>query len=295
MSTEIIYDKQFIDLGNGLYVPMFLQGSSNCTEMKRVGNRYIEIRERSWSNPRFHLNGKTYGTLEEITISIDSYRDNLIEKNKGDGSNYQGDIAYNDKSFGWFVGLAITGKGTGKTSFGMYKGLYSTGVKNAMTVEELLSERIRVSVHVYENLYNNELKAAGKEARTAFPKTSEELKNVIDEFEAYYANTKINFWLSLDMSDSRLKDMRRTKSLNTKKESVKEVSEYFIFQNENGVYFAGGLKRSGYRYTHENNYLTQKKYDLKSAKARLKELNKKYNTNGVWAIITVKLEKPIMV
>ena len=44
MSYEILYGRQFIDLGNGRYIPMILSGSSNCT-MFHDGR---EIRERYW-------------------------------------------------------------------------------------------------------------------------------------------------------------------------------------------------------------------------------------------------------
>lgn len=44
MSYEILYGRQFIDLGNGKYIPMILSGSNNCTMY--VGGR--EVLERHW-------------------------------------------------------------------------------------------------------------------------------------------------------------------------------------------------------------------------------------------------------
>ena len=66
MSIEIVYGRQFIRTSRGV-LPLFLQGSSNCT-MFHLGR---EIRERDWSAGTF-LDAKEY-TDEELLEAAEQY------------------------------------------------------------------------------------------------------------------------------------------------------------------------------------------------------------------------------
>lgn len=46
MSYEIMYDRRFIDLGDGRYVPMVQQGSNNCFEFSSWGR---QVPEKYWT------------------------------------------------------------------------------------------------------------------------------------------------------------------------------------------------------------------------------------------------------
>ena len=75
MSVDIIYEKQFIDLKDGRYVPLLLSGSSNCYEYSSNGR---ERRARNWwlltPIPRFEHFAPT---LNEMLNMCDELRNDL--------------------------------------------------------------------------------------------------------------------------------------------------------------------------------------------------------------------------
>lgn len=255
MSYEIIYDKQFIKAkkeGQDVFVPMLYWGSNNCYEASssRNGNGR---RSRDWSNMSFITNGRIYTTLEEMILKA---QQELKERTAHceaddyfDKANYKpGDV---EKHFGYYTSLAIGGS-TRKTTYGAYEGLFRTGCKKALTVEELLQCGVSVVVYMY---YFDEakLKEKGLEPFRLYPKTSDEFISMVDEKMEYLKDSGYNVSISLHASEQTMKRIRREKFPIARKNQGKEyvyVNEYFNLTNENGAFLKN--TRNGYRYTYDN-------------------------------------------
>lgn len=249
MSYDLIYDKQFIKAekdGKDVYFPMIYAGPSNCFEIgsrNRCGRRV-----RSWEN--YNVLDKKYGTLEEMLQKANEVRERLIERNKETLKEWPDWDVYSDERFGYFTGLYFNGNR--KTTFGQYKGLFTTGCKKALTVEEL--NELGVSVNVHTSIYSKEdvekFKAAGKEEVYFYPQTSKELVEKVDELYEYLKDTPyVSFYISLDASEVTMKRIRRVKFPTKKtKPEYKEVEEYFVICIVNVGYFYKGT-RNGFRYS----------------------------------------------
>lgn len=107
MSYDICYDRKFIRSGLGI-TPMWLVGSNNCTEPHWVHGRLYQRRERYWS-PLFNM------------VGVDP--DTLIQK----AQTY---CRYNDPEHFVFRGKWLHNR--------EWMAWVSTGIKNAVTIEELL-------------------------------------------------------------------------------------------------------------------------------------------------------------
>jgi uncharacterized protein YlbG (UPF0298 family) len=249
MSYDIIYDRQFIRAekeGKEVFFPIIYAGPSNCFEIGRRNG--CGRRVRSWEN--YNIFGKKYATLEEMLQKANEVRERLIESNKETLKEWPDWDVYSDERFGYFSALYFNGNR--KTTFGQYKGLFITGCKKALTVEEL--REFGVYVHVHSSIYSREheekFKAAGKEAIFFYPKTSKELVEKIDEFEEYLKDTPyVSLYISINASETTMKRIRRVK-FPTKKTSpvYKEVDEYFVIHVVNIGYFYKGT-RNGFRYS----------------------------------------------
>jgi hypothetical protein len=282
MSYEIIYNKQFVKVSETEFIPIILVGSNNCTEMSYNGR---ERRERSWWTFKYVLDGKCIGTLEEM---LKSCEDNRIEYIKSNDD-------YNDKNYGYFSSLAIGGASTRNTTFGMYKGLFTTGCKKALTVEELHSWGLHVEVrHGYVN--SEELEKTGLERKSYCPKSTSELVERVKELEEYYKGTNIGVYVMFIDSGERVKDkqklINRINYSQVKKVKIqKEVTEYFTFKNEKG-YFVKNLKW-GYRYVWHHSYSEKRIYNEKQAIKFCEKLNIRHENK--FSIEKVVLKKPELI
>jgi hypothetical protein len=268
VSTEIIYDKQFIK-ADKFFIPMIFGGSSNCTQFDR-SNR--GRRERSWFNDSYITEGRRIATKEQILARIESIRAENIARHTGkaDESGYVNDM-YDDKSFGYFASLAIGGSAI-RTTFGMFKGLYVTGMAKALTVEQLKEERVGINLHMYD--YNGEHQAKAKEAgipwlgRVTITDTIHLLETIKLFFETY-KDTKFSWYIGFDEYDleRRMKWIRK-KYFPIEKgagsyESV-QVDSYYTIVAPNGGYF---LKRTKYGYKYSYSYPQRKFATEKEAKS----------------------------
>ncbi len=247
MSYDIIYDRQFIKAekdGKEVFFPIIYAGSSNCYEVKGKG---CGRRSRSWENYSFALKGKFYGVLDEMIAEAVSFRENLIERNKENLKEYTNWDVYSDERFGYFTGLYFNGNR--KTSFGQYKGMFITGCKKALTVEDLREFDVCVNVHT-SSYSAKELEVAGKKEIYFYPKTSQELIEKIDEFTEYLKDVpNVSMYISINADERTMKRIRETK-FPTKKSrpEYKEVDEFFVVHIANYGYFHSS-KRYGFRYT----------------------------------------------
>lgn len=243
MSHEIVYDKQFIKLADNNYIPMLYWGSNNCTEISPKGK---ERRERSWSTFKYHCGGNGfYDTPENLLKSVDEFKVNRAERYKDDD---EFSLEHLEKSFGYYVSMAIGGS-TRRTSFGMYRGMFTTGIKKALTVEELL--KTGFSVCVYSWVWEDKTyKEKGIEPFRIYPSTSEELKRVLDEKTVELKDTGIDIHLSGDISEWKRKQNKLISAIERRNKSQKvwmDVDSYVILQNDKGCFVKN--TKYGYRYT----------------------------------------------
>ncbi len=288
MSYDLFYDKNFIKAekdGKDVFFPMIYGGSSNCFEVGRNGRS--GRRERSWFNLPFILKGKQFGTMEEMLKNADAERLNRIKNNEERNEEYKakGDASwcteYSDERWGYFTGLAIGGS-TSKTSFGQYKGLFSTGCKKALTVEEL--KEFGVSVHLYTSIYSDEgqakFKEAGKEQINFYPQTSKELIEKTEEFEEYLKDTNVNLYITLSGADEyTMKRIRRNKFPIVKhpKQNV-TVDKFFVIKDETTGHYVMKLRRNGYSYSYNGKAYCKKFVKEAEAKRYMKKVAAKFGT-----------------
>ena len=287
MSYDLIYDKQFIKAeknGKDVFFPMFYGGSSNCFEIGRNGRS--GRRERSWYNSSFVLKGKRFGTMEEMLESVEADRLNKIKDNEERNEEYKakGDASwcteYSDERWGYFVGLSIGGS-TSKTSFGQYKGLFSTGCKKALTVEEL--KEFGISVRLYTSIYSDKamakFKEAGKEQINFSPKTSKELIEKTEEFEGYLKDTNVDLYMTLSGADEyTMKRIRRNKFPTVKhpKQNI-TVDKYFVVKDETTGHYVMKLRRNGYSYSYSGKDYCKKFVKEAEAKRYMKKVAAKFS------------------
>ena len=248
MSYSILYEKQFIKVGDNLFIPMVECGDNNVYEASNGRKR-----ARSWCNDKWIANGKTICTREDIENRVNEIRNDAIKRCEDYVKEYDETWSYEDKRFGYHTGIAIYGKHTSKTTFGNFKGFYLSGCDGALTVEELLKYSINVCVRLpYYNSVKEEIIKKGLESKeTVYPKTTEELINTIKEWDEYYVN-EITYYIDFNYVWG-LKNLKREKS-KTKQRKEKQLiktKEYYVLKGVgNGMgYFVKNLKY-GYKYAY---------------------------------------------
>jgi len=129
MSYQIIYDSFAIRLPkSNRYLPMVLMGSSNLRDARtnrRCRDWYCWAPDGS----------KTYSEYE-LRQSVESFKESLIQSNKEYQNNYPHWSDYEDKSFGWFAGIAVRGSHTSKTTYNMFKNMFN--LKKVVDIDEYL-------------------------------------------------------------------------------------------------------------------------------------------------------------
>ena len=247
MSYSILYDKQFIKVGDNLFIPMVQCGDNNVYEAAGNGRK----RARSWCNDKWIANGKTICSRQDIEQRVNEIRNDAIERCEGYVKEYDESWSYEDKRFGYHTGIAIYGKHTSKTTFGNFKGFYMSGCDDALTVEELIKYDVNVCVRLpYYNSVKEDIKKKGLESKeTTYVKNTEELINTIKEWDEYYGND-IVYYVDFG-SDWGLKNIKRERSKNKKRKEREwvETKVYYVLEGINGGngYFVKNLKY-GYRY-----------------------------------------------
>lgn len=265
MSYEIVYDKCFIKAKRNeevVFVPMIYAGPNNCIQFDR-SNR--GRRERSWGVMTYILNGKVAGTLEEMLKKAESEKEAKMKDNPD----------YSDKSFGSRFGLSFGGRYN--STFGQYKGLFITGCKKALTVEEL--KKFGVSVIIGTYLYDDKKKEALKQAGMSLEyeeiETSDELLEKFEAKQKYFEGTGVSVFLILDASEHQMQRIRRALFPKTKKtKQFIDVEKYFAIYVAARGYFHSSTRR-GFRYTPYKNagmcFVTEKE-----AEKRLKKFKERY-------------------
>lgn len=239
MSYEIIYSKQFIKLSNDRFIPMVLAGSNNCYEVNWNGR---EKRSRSWNNlTYFALEGETAGTLDEMLANLEEHNNDYRKRNPD----------YDESRYGYFASLEIRGT---KTNWGNLLGLYKTGCKKALSVEELNENGIHFFVYSYPHEAEEEkLRAISMEPFHTVFKTTEEIEDFIQNVEPKLKAAKISFYYSMNASEEQITRIRRKYFASEPKEK-KEVTatQGFAIEILDYGYFTKKT-RSGFLYSrHED-------------------------------------------
>lgn len=139
MSYTILYRAMFIKLSDGSYIPMIESGDNNVWEVER--NR----RSREWDSCRWvhetEEQRRRYSLTEkEIMDAAQREVDRTLERYVGrepafGGAPYTREDVLND--LGFFNGIKVSGHRT--TSASQFLGMFRAGLRNAVTMDDLLS------------------------------------------------------------------------------------------------------------------------------------------------------------
>ena len=261
MSYEIIYDKQFVKVKDNLFLPMVLSGSNNCTEFSFMGR---ERRARGWYP--LNVGDGMFLTKEEMLAHCEEERERV--RKSYEGSKFG---AYTDNCFGNWSGLAI-GNTRNKVTYGMYKGIFTTGCRKALTVEQLAAVGIGVEINSYS--YKDEYK--GLEEKYCVVTTSDELFRVYNEYKEYYKGSGVSVHIGFGYEAERRVPKARKLYFPIKKhtgELITNDDDYWTikFIGESEKYLAKKRKH-GYQYAY---YPYLKYLNKKDALKRMNPLIKK--------------------
>lgn len=245
MSYDILYGRQFIKVDDKRVIPFMLIGSNNCYDLNNK-------RARDWNNSYAHTDGRRI-IIDNDTLlaSIDKYREDTMNRCAQDVTQYNDESwAYDDKRWGYHVALAMYGKHTTGTTFGAYKSFYKTGIKEAMTIEELYEEGVRISIQLTSYYDKKEFEEHFVSVvPTVTFKTTQELIDTIAQYEAYYKGVKsATLWLSESGMDSYLERKRRLNRLVKQSKEKKRitVNEYYVLSAGNAYFIRN--RKHGYEY-----------------------------------------------
>ena len=286
MSYEIIYDKQFIKVKepngypNDMYIPMILAGSNNCYEWSNSGK---ERRSRSWFP--WTLDVGLMGEEFQFVGYWNKTRNEIISRNEEREKNNWYD-EYSDKNFGYWTAISINGKRTSGTTFKNIVGVFTNGIKKALTIEELASEG--VSVIVRSGYITRE---KGVKPFSKVVKNDVELFETLKECREHLGDSGVETTIDFGgMYDDKPKRIRKKFFPKNTKQLVKTDTVHNIVTS-NGAYIYKSSK-GGYNYTYHKN--SAKIYvDINIAKAQAKRLSKRF-PNTEFKIETTKLDEEIL-
>lgn len=236
MSHEIVYDRQFIKAHTGnseVYFPIILMGSNNCTETNMFTGR--ERRERDWKNIKFILDGKQFGTLDQMLAKAQSERDERLTQE-----------GYQDSAFGSYTCLKMH---SNSGSFNAYKAFWKNGVRDALTVEELRQHHIDVVVFTGYH-FEEKLQAKGIEKIHKTVKTSDELISEVLRIQELLGDMSHALYVSIEASERQMKQLRRHYRPREKSQTkIVEVDFFFALKSsdEGYGYYAKGLRNGRIR------------------------------------------------
>lgn len=132
MSYSIFYKPLSIKFSNGLYMPMAEAGDNNCYTLDNK-------RARSWQNLR--LNKKILYSRDEV-LGFPFEENNKLKARYEDYTD--------DKSFGFFAGIAIYPSSTRNTPFSKYKNFFKKIIEISVSFSELEKIGIKLCYAYYD-------------------------------------------------------------------------------------------------------------------------------------------------
>ena len=251
MSYEIFYNKQFIKVDDQRVVPMIEIGSNNCYEASG-GNAK---RARDWHNSTaFNKDCNVITTNADLLAELEKWRVSTFESAYvREGEEPVTEAEFN-KRFGWYAGLAMYGKHTTSTSYGMLLGFFKLGIKNAKTVEELAEKGVifylTVSSYCEDTAYKKGLEIKD---RVAFTST-EQMIAAIADYENYYRGTGVGYYISTYSGyeiERMQKAERRAKKSALPEKKLIDVSEYYALKclTVTGYFIKQSRRKFRYAFT----------------------------------------------
>ncbi|MCL4538017.1 MAG: hypothetical protein M1378_00180 [Bacteroidetes bacterium] len=261
MSYEIVYNKQFVRLDKtGEIIPMICVGSNNCYENRGRNAR----RTRSWEGDRYFLadsdegraaafSAKAETILRNVERFIQSYKDKVGVDEWYIKEGYTVESVEN--SFGWHAGIAIGGH-TSKTSAKRFRGLYSGGIKHAITIEQLGALHIYLDFHAFSgHKYTVPQPETSVRTEDDFFRAAEEWrkwrsKARVLRDDGTVSDEKPNVWLGFGPSErsvtSNLVYYRHFSGRQARRER-RPVQHPFYFVLRNDYGYLVRYKRSGFK------------------------------------------------
>ena len=228
MSYDIIYDRKFIDVGDGTFIPFALYGCNNVTESCIDSRgRHYEKRVRGWRSMVYSCFGdrtRLSFTKEEMVSSLKK----MFEEGK-----YCSSTKFNGKFF----------TQTSEINF------FENGCKNASPIEDIVGRCWGISIDV---------KAYSKgsyDSRDVFsssPRTTEELKLALEQARmAAKVNSVGDTVCYVSMKSYSSEPLPKLGAPKRRRSSVVNAeikkNTHYVIKLENGRFFA---KRSSVRYWH---------------------------------------------
>ena len=240
MSYDIIYNKQFVKLRKtGEVIPMLLSGSNNCYEIGLNGRD--GRRSRDWSSMRYYnRKGKLSENPDVILDKLDAEIRKYI-RTRREREVKPADIR---NHFGYYSSLVVGSGHCGGTSWDMWRGVFSNGIKHALTIEELdaLGVNLRFSAYVPGDSPN------GKPAPVPI-KTEQEYFAELRKWREWQAQAGHTFSLSFfPMSTDRVLERLRSLRRKTPREKTRvEQDHYFVLTDGSSALLK--YTSRGYRYS----------------------------------------------
>jgi len=268
MSYSIIYDSLAVRLPkSNKYLPLVLMGCSNVYE---CGRGTKDRRARDW---QFWSPGGTrkVHTKESLLQSVEEVRQSCIRSNEETLKRWPDWSRYNDKSFGYFAGLAVRSS-THKTTYNMFRNIFINPLDRAIDIDDFLKHHsISVEIPYYSipteerDTMNPVVKYIGSE---------DELLAAIEEFNLNYSQYSFYIRTSINNRTSSKDVYRRVApqllpQRTTRQKTQVEQDHYYTIKFE-GCYFVKKTSRS-IRY---NYYRPVVKYRTeREVQRRLKSLD----------------------
>jgi hypothetical protein len=258
MSYTIFYNKQFVRLSDGRYIVIIEQGDNNVWEYNN------KRRARDWEVKRKDMSITDAWTKDEILAYVDKLDASAKATHEAYAKGRNEEPApFDPRNFGDYVGLAMNGKRCGKTTLADFKNFFVSGMKKALTFDELSKFGFYISLHcpwyMKENLENIGI----KDFKEQTIRTEEEFLQAVKTCENHNQLLTMRANVGKYMADRIKKEFHPR---NTREKEPKHVEKYFVVEvyEKGSTYFIGNFLRaskSGFKYSYDyggKRYLTEK-------------------------------------
>jgi len=236
MSYEIIHGKCFVKLEEDLFIPMLVNGSSNCYESIYTVRGMRDRRERHfsvWAKWGFDKEAKDFATRKQIEENLKKWDKTVREENL----RYQeSNIISKDADLTNISGLVRYGGGN--INMRGWKTFIRNGMNNAKTIPELIEKGLTLYIAVYK--YPNQ-------DTIGYPKTTEEFFQMYKEAQDFIKkNPNHSIMVSFNDGCDRVLRAYKQPRKHTRVHRS-ELKEYFVIKNlKNGYYYSRGTRRGIY-------------------------------------------------
>lgn len=196
MSYSIFYDKAFVKLSDGRYLPFVLSGCNNVYSCHGNGTR----RARDWQMFLPNLGGTRIGTEEQLLSAMEDWRRERIETNE-ENNKYRIETGrpewcddYTDKRFGYYAGVAVYGKTTHTTTYNDLVNFVKQGIKYAITIEQM--KALGKGIYLEVSRWCDNAKKHNVTDKV-FVKDEQHFLQEFDRFHSMYTLDGINFYVCI--------------------------------------------------------------------------------------------------